>query len=241
LPRHLIPERTIDAWAARAIALQARNALLWCPTPPSQSTKGVPVPPPANVFPWDLAMQLPGTPGCTYTKAVVFEHKALVADDPPRVVVDTNQLDYLCQWEAQGAPIYYGLPAPIGSLPRSNSIVPAAAFSLFMQGGFANWQRVARPSSVRSALGGRGVSRNTPRLNVLTVTNWEALDGFLRQMRVCSPMHGARIGPQRPNWIPVEPISDSRLFGTQWVVIGPQRTTPGTQPSAQTGQDGFAS
>lgn len=227
---HLIPERTIDVWAARTITLHAPNALLWAPTPPSQGHEGHPVPPPASVFPWDLGTEIPGTPGCQHPKAAVFEHKALAAANPPRVIIDTDQLRYLRTWEAQGAPIYYGLPAPPNvAAVSTGSLVPRQAITMFQHGGFGKWHRIVRPSHIEASLGPRAMLVDHATLDVSSIPKSQSFDHFLRRMVHCSPHHGAWISEERPVWLPTDAAQlEGKLFGSQWVLIGPgpQRTTP---------------
>lgn len=96
----MIPERTIDAWLAIAVAQAFPSAAVWLPTPQAQS----------RAQPWDLLAEVDPA-----ARMIMFENKALF-DSAGNVGIDLGgraSREQLARLPTlAGLPIYYGLPGP---------------------------------------------------------------------------------------------------------------------------------
>jgi hypothetical protein len=122
----LLPERTVDIWAACAVQRHV-PAALWAPTTNAQ----------ANSEPYDLSVEGP-------TKLLLLEHKGV--DDLRNIKIDVWQLLRLCIIENlwhQAPFVFYGLPdAP-----------PNAQFAKHLwQFSFENRLRIFTPSELVAEL-----------------------------------------------------------------------------------------
>jgi len=141
----LIPERTVDMWAAMAVRSYLPDALVWGPTPWDQS----------RLEPWDVSV---GTP---LGKVLVIENKGV--QDDGSVLIDRRQLRKMCQLESAaknsglvggGNLALYGLPRVVHHSFFSSDMHQSlrAADRQLLQSLFPQDQLMFRPSALRSLI-----------------------------------------------------------------------------------------
>jgi hypothetical protein len=127
----LLPERTVDIWAALAIEKLAPGTYFWAPTTNAQAKKE----------PFDLKAKLGW-------KVLLLEHKGI--DDQRCIAIGTKQLGTMIGLEkAVGSnAVFYGLP-----------FYGSAGFSMAWQNNFAAKQRMFTPSDLLNRIVSAAIPR----------------------------------------------------------------------------------
>ncbi len=215
-----LPENTVEAWVAMAVAATFPNARIWSPAPPNQRSG------------WEQAADLgEGT-------SFIFENKAteLVKPGNDHVIeINRAQLDRYCDLSAQyqQSPIYYLLPDPPWfAIPRQGTPVPVEAAHRIAPVPFKEWAWVVPCEELRDYLRGA----HSIRTSVLPRRGWSTLASFLKEVKerragnrseadLAGEPHGSESSTGResrsrdtlmavfvpsvdlPNWRPEEPSS----------------------------------